>query len=130
MIHPFPNRLGICLLGQFFIFRLGRYLTFPPDLMNLRLNREKYDVIIRARGGLRIASLASSRDLLTFEVTQDICFLQIGENDILSLNVDTIVQNIVALATYIRPGVGIKTVISGQFFRRQPWASSPDVKSG
>lgn len=98
MADPAPNRLGICLMRHSFISCLGRYLTFHPDLMNLRLYREQYDVIFRARSGLRIASLANSKDLLTFEVTSDICFLQIGENDVLSVNVDTIVQDIVALA--------------------------------
>lgn len=53
MADPAPNILGICLIGHSFISRLGRYLTSHPDLMNLRLNREQYDVIIRARGGLR-----------------------------------------------------------------------------
>lgn len=129
MADPAPNRLGICFLGHSFISRLGRYLTSHLDLMNLRLYREQYDVIIRARGGLRIASLAHSRDLLTFEVTPDICFLQIGENDVLSFNVDTIVRDIVALASFIRSGIGIRTVIIGQLLRRQPWASSSDFNN-
>lgn len=129
MADPDPNRLEICLLGHSFIARLGRYMSSHPDLRNLRLYRNQYDVIIRARGGLRIASLAISRDLLTFEVTPDICFLQIGENDVLSLNVDTIVRDIIALASYIRSGVGIKTVIIGQLLRRQTWASSPDFNN-
>lgn len=129
MADPAPNRLGICLLGHSFISRLRRYLTSHPDLMNLRLYREQYDVIIRARGGLRIASLAHSRDLLTFEVTPVICFLQIGENDVLSFNVDTIVRDIVALASFIRSGIGIRTVIIGQLLRRQPWASSSDFNN-
>lgn len=86
-------------------------------------------MIIRARGGLRIASLAHSRDLLTFEVTPVICFLQIGENDVLSFNVDTIVRDIVALASFIRSGIGIRTVIIGQLLRRQPWASSSDFNN-
>lgn len=86
-------------------------------------------MIFRARGGLRIASLANSKNLLTFEVTPDICFLQIGENDVLSISVDTIVRDIVALASFIRSGIGIRTVIIGQLLRRQPWASSPDFNN-
>lgn len=121
-----PNRIGICLIGHSFISCLEQYLTFHPDLTNWRLYRKQYDVIIRACGGLRIASLANSKNLLTFEVTPDICFLQIGENDVLSINVDTIVRDIVALALYIRSGIGIRTVIIGQLLRCQPWASSPN----
>lgn len=117
MADPAPNRLGICLMRHSFISRLERYLTFHPDLMNLRLYREQYDMIFRARGGLRIASLAN------------LGFLQIGENDVLSINLDTTVRDIVALASFIRSRIGIRTVIIGQSLRRQPLASSPDFNN-
>lgn len=117
MADPAPNRLGICLMRHSFISRLERYLTFHPDLMNLRLYREQYDMIFRARGGLRIASLAN------------LGFLQIGENDVLSNNLDTTVRDIVALASFIRSRIGIRTVIIGQSLRRQPLASSPDFNN-
>lgn len=90
-------------------------MTSHPNLINLRLNREQTNVIIGARGSLRIASLANSRDFLTFEVTLEI-FLQIGKNDVLSFNVDTIVREIVAVVSYICSGVGIRTVIIGHYF--------------
>lgn len=49
-------------------------MTSHPNLINLRLNREQTNVIIRARGSLRIASLANSRDFFTFEVTLEIFY--------------------------------------------------------
>lgn len=53
--------------------------------------------------------MANSRNLLTFEVTPDVFFFQIGESDLLSFNVDTIVRNVVDLAFYIRSGIKRKS---------------------
>lgn len=119
-----PHFLRICLLGHSFITRLGRYMDSHPDLYNLNLLEDRYSVCVRARGGLRIARLARDRDLLSFDVTPDICFIQIGENDVLSFSVEVIVRDILALASYIHSGLGVTRVIIGQLLRRQPWASS------
>lgn len=104
--------------------RLGRYMDSHPDLYNLNLLEDRYSVCVRARGGLRIARLARDRDLLSFDVSPDICFIQIGENDVLSFSVEVIVRDILALASYIHSGLGVTRVIIGQLLRRQPWASS------
>lgn len=76
--------------------RLGRYMNSHPDLHNLNLLEDRYSVCVRARGGLRIARLARDRDLLSFDVSPDICFIQIGENDVLSFSVEVIVRDILA----------------------------------
>lgn len=68
--------------------------------------------------------LARDRDLLSFDVSPDICFIQIGENDVLSFSEEVIVRDILALASYIHSGLGVTRVIIGQLLRRQPWASS------
>lgn len=104
--------------------RLGRYMDSHPDVYNLNLLEDKYSVCVWARGGLRISRLARDRDLLSFDVSPDICFMQIGENDVLSFSVEVIVRDILALASYIHSGLGVTRVIIGQLLRRQPWASS------
>lgn len=119
-----PNFLRICLLGHSFISRLQRYMDSHEDLRNLRLHQDYYSVSVRARGGLRISTLARSRHFLTFDVLPDMCFMQIGENDVLNFCDDVIVRDILSLATYLHHGLGIRTVIVGQLLRRQPWASS------
>lgn len=80
---------------------LGRYMDSHPDLYNLNLLEDQDSVCVRARGGLRISRLARDRDLLSFDVSPDICFIQIGENDVLSFSVEVIVRDILALASYI-----------------------------
>lgn len=42
---------------------------------------------------------------MTFEVTPYMFFFQIGESDLLSFYVDTIVRNVVDLAFYISSGI-------------------------
>ncbi|XP_062594564.1 uncharacterized protein LOC134255982 [Saccostrea cucullata] len=121
-----PNFLRICLLGHSFVTRLRRYMDSHPDLMNLKLHQDFYSVSVRARGGLRISSVARSRDFLTFDMLPHVCFMQIGENDILLHTNEMIVRDILSLASYLHSGIGIQTVIVGQLLRRQPWASSPD----
>lgn len=106
------------------MIRLGRYMDFYPDLYNLNLLEDRYSVCVRARGGLRISRLARDRDLLSFDVSPDICFMQIGENDVLSFSVEVIVRDILALASYIHSGLGVTRVIIVQLLCRQPWASS------
>lgn len=103
---------------------LGRYMDSHPDLYNLNLLEDRDSVCVRARGGLRISRLARDRDLLSFDVSPDICFIQIGENDVLSFSVEVIVRDILALASYIHYGLGVTRVIIGQLLRSQPWASS------
>ena len=69
---------------------------------------------MRAREGLCISTLARSRYFFTFDVLPDMCFMQIGENDVLNFCDDVIVLDILSLATYLHHGLGIRTVIVGQ----------------
>uniref|UniRef100_A0A8W8LWK6 Uncharacterized protein n=1 Tax=Magallana gigas TaxID=29159 RepID=A0A8W8LWK6_MAGGI len=87
-----PHFLRICLLGHSFMTCLGRYMDSHPDLYNLNLLEDRDSVCVRARGGLRISRLARDRDLLSFDVSPDICFIQIGENDVLSFSVEVIAE--------------------------------------
>ena len=73
--------------------------------------------------------MVQSSDFLSFDIRPDLCFLQIGENDILSGDEQSIARNILSLASYLHEGMGISHVIIGQLFRRQPWASSSDFNS-
>ena len=67
-------------------------------------------------------------EFLSFDIRHDFCFQQIGENDSLSSDKHSIARNILSLASYLHGGLGISYVIIGQFFRRQPWATSSDFK--
>ena len=80
-------------------------------------------------GDLRISQLVQSSEFLSFDIRPDLCFLQIGENDILSGDEQSIARNILSLASYLHEGMGISHVIIGQLFHRQPWASSSDFNS-
>jgi hypothetical protein len=49
---------------------------------NLRLDRDQFDVIVRARGGLKVPQLTAHE--FDFEVENGIVYIQIGGNDIRS----------------------------------------------
>lgn len=93
---------------------------------NLRLSSSLFTVEVRARGGLTIQQMARSAQFTTFRSVPDIGFLQIGENGLSAgtVTVEQLVNDILSYADYLIQGVGFKTVIIGQLFRRQPWASS------
>ena len=78
---------------------------------------------------MRISQLVQSSEFLSFDIRPDLCFLQIGENDIFSSDEQSIARNILSLASYLHEGMGISYVIIGQLFCRQPWASSSDFNS-
>lgn len=96
------------------------------EFANFKLNTEQYTVSVNARGGLKLRDSRLFRDLLNFDVLTQICFLQIGEKDVLLSSPSKIARDILSLASYIHLGVGVQTVIIGQLFRRKPWASSND----
>lgn len=120
------NILRVCLLGHSFIRRLGNYMVNSSEFANFKLNTEQYTVSVNARGGLKLRDSRLFRDLLNFDVLPQMCFLQIGEKDVLLSSPSKIAQDILSLASYIHLGVGVQTVIIGQLFRRKPWASSND----
>ena len=109
--------LHAALVGHSFISRLRHYMRSHPRASNLNLNIENYMITVHGRGGLRISQLARSSDLLEFSATPDVCFLQIGENDISSRDDAHIVRDILSLASYMHEGLGIRSVIIGQLFR-------------
>lgn len=118
--------LRVSLIGHSFIRRLGYYMNNSSELSNLKLNDEQYSVTVNGRGGLKLRDSRLFRDLLNFEVLPHICFMQIGENDILLSSPNNIARDILSLASYIHLGVGVQIVLIGQLFRRRPWASSND----
>ena len=92
---------------------------------NLRLNRDSFEVIVRAKGGLTLPRIARDAELTRFDRPLAIAFLQIGGNDLCRTEVpmSVVCSNILAFAEYLRDGVGIHQVIVGQLLRRQIWAS-------
>ena len=120
-----PNLLSVCLIGHSFITRLERYMQSNIHLRNLNLDRDLFFVSTRARGGLHVSQIGIA-DFLSFTNVPDMCFIQIGENDIGRFDCSRLSRDILSLAAFIHEGVGISCVIIGQLLRRQPWASSRD----
>ena len=116
-------------MGHSFISRLRSYVRRSQCLKNFNLDEERFEFKFFARGGLRISHIVNSRNFLSFDIRPDVCFLQIGENDICSGDEHFIARNILSLASYLHEGIGISLVIIGQLFRRQPWASSADFNN-
>ena len=124
-----PIFLHVAVMGHSFISRLRSYVRRSQCLKNFNLDEERFEFKFFARGGLRISHIVNSRNFLSFDIRPDVCFLQIGENDICSGDEHFIARNILSLASYLHEGIGISLVIIGQLFRRQPWASSADFNN-
>lgn len=125
MDHNMDNSsfLSVCLIGHSFVTRLQRYMQTNSQLRNLKLDSDYFNVFTCSRGGLRVAQLPAFVSLST---TPHMCFIQIGENDLLRCDVNKLTTDILSFASYLHEGVGIPIVIVGQLLRRQPWASSRD----
>ena len=77
--------------------------------MEIRLTscKHRFNVILRAKGGLKVLELANSRNVLDFSdlLTDDnICFMQIGGNDISNVHVapNDVARQIMSLLLYIK----------------------------
>ncbi|KAK3100085.1 hypothetical protein FSP39_014558 [Pinctada imbricata] len=114
---------NVAILGHSYIRRLGEFIQDNPDCTNMRLDRERFNICIRGVGGLRVQQLANSREILTFDTKQDICFIQIGGNDLSNSKtpVHTIVEWIMSFAQFLIQGKEVKSVLIGQLLRRHPW---------
>ena len=121
----------VVLLGHSFIKRLDRFMRENAEDANLRLHTDKFEVIIRARGGLRVPLLACalSREL-DFEASNGLVFLQIGGNDIKNnCNISSIISAITSVAEYLIHTKDVRRVIIGQLFRRRPTVVGPMYNS-
>ena len=120
------GRVKVVILGHSFIRRLRDFVFTTPDYGNLRLFSSQFSVKFRARGGLTIGQLASSSNLVNF-VGGDICFLQIGSNDLcnVSLPVKDIANAITSFALFLIVSGKVNIVIIGQVFFRSPHVTDP-----
>ncbi|KAK3107421.1 hypothetical protein FSP39_014198 [Pinctada imbricata] len=112
----------VVLMGHSFIRRLGEFMNEDETNSNLRLYANQFEVIVRARGGLRVPDLAiaASREL-DFDANNGIVFLQIGGNDIKSrCNIHSIVSSITSFAQYLIHVKNVRHVLIGQLLRRRP----------
>ena len=118
------DTVRVAIVGHSFIRRLGEFMD-KNNIVNFNLDKEVFSICIRGRGGLRVTHLARDPSLLSFPAnTPDICFLQIGENDITKdLNPQKLAMDIVAVARYLHDGVGVKRVLIGQLLRRLPYVA-------
>ena len=84
-----------------------------------------FKVIYKYQGGLTLPNLANSPRLVDFGEDQDMCFLQIGGNDLcdMSKSVADIATAITSFAEFLLTAKDIKLVITGQILRREPWAA-------
>lgn len=116
----------VCLMGHSFIRRLNDYMASSVSDRNLRLRRDLFSVQVKARGGLSVPQMARCRFYTEFIEVPDICYIQIGENDLdnKDITIQKLVEQIVSFVKYLVIGIGVRRVVVGQLFRRQPWAVS------
>ncbi|XP_062591617.1 uncharacterized protein LOC134253123 [Saccostrea cucullata] len=120
-----PKPRTVVLIGHSFIRRLGVLVQNEPDFDNLRLYKDTFKVLFRARGGLKTHELANSKELLDFQGihTEDaICFIQIGGNDLTDPQATPtkVARNIMSLAQFLLLTNNFSFVIIGQLLRRHP----------
>ncbi|XP_061192120.1 uncharacterized protein LOC133200319 [Saccostrea echinata] len=120
------GRVKVVILGHSFIRRLRDFVFATPDFYNLRLYPSHFSVEFRARGGLTIRQLANCSSLINF-VDQDVCFLQIGSNDLCdaSLPVKDIANAITSFASFLIITGKVKIVIIGQVLFRSSQVTDP-----
>uniref|UniRef100_A0A8W8P1C7 Uncharacterized protein n=1 Tax=Magallana gigas TaxID=29159 RepID=A0A8W8P1C7_MAGGI len=97
-MDPESTKTHVCLLGHSYIRRLAEFMTVNPNLQNLNLNDDRYNISVCAKG---------------------------GGNDIGFIPNKQIVTNIVSFAEYLIYGLGTRVVIIGQLLRRDPSANPP-----
>lgn len=117
------SSVRVAVIGHSFIRRL-RDFTDRNGIRNLNLDSQFYSVSLRGQGGLRLDQLSYDASILRFDSTPEICFLQLGENDVKVNSVPLkIATDLVAIANFLHDGVGVKLVLIGQLLRRLPYAS-------
>ena len=95
--------------------------TLVDFLSFLSLDVDIYEVSVYAKRGLRTHGL---RHLLPdMSGIHDICFIQIGGNDIGLLSNEKILTNILSFSEYLIHGLEFKIVIIGKLLRRDPHVS-------
>lgn len=122
-VDPESTKTHVCLLGHSYIRRLAEFMTVNPNLQNLNLDDDRYNISVCARGGLRTYDL--HRMIRDVTETSHMFFIQIGGNDIGFIPNKQIVTNIVSFAEYLIYGLGTRVVIIGQLLRRDPSANPP-----
>ncbi|KAK3108363.1 hypothetical protein FSP39_006411 [Pinctada imbricata] len=112
----------VAIIGHSFIRRLREYAE-KCNIKNLNLDSH-FSVSMRGKGGLCLKHLSYDASILRFVSSPDICFLQLGENDIQSNSVPLkIATDIIAIANFLHDGVGVKIVLVGQLLRRLPYSA-------
>ena len=117
----------VVILGHSFIRRLRDFVKSSEVNDNLRLSRCNFSVSFYARGGLTIDRLANSPELISFPSSKDICFLQIGSNDLCdrTKSIGEIATAIFSFANVLIVCGKTKKIIIGQIFRRSPRVTDP-----
>ncbi|XP_062578296.1 uncharacterized protein LOC134240212 [Saccostrea cucullata] len=119
-------KIHVRIMGHSYIRRLGEFIAANENYANLQLDNTRYFVDFQARGGLTFQRLAQCAEFTNFpKPPPDVCFLQMGGNDLCRVQPHKVVTDLLSYAQYLRDGVGIKNVIVGQLLRRQPWATRP-----
>jgi lysophospholipase L1-like esterase len=120
------NGVKVCVIGHSYVARLRDYVNASQENRNLKLNSDTYSVEFRAQGGLTFSRLSRCPELLNFHSPPDMCFVQMGGNDLCHRDPETVCRDIISYAQYLKDGVGVRNVVVGQLLRRREWASRPD----
>ncbi|XP_062592629.1 uncharacterized protein LOC134254083 [Saccostrea cucullata] len=119
----------VFVIGHSYIRRLRDYSCTSAEMYNLKLDPDYFKVNFLARGGLTFTRLSRCPEFMNFTKPPQVCFVQMGENDLCQTKPRKVCTDIISYAQYLRDGVGVRTVIIGQLLRRQPWASSPSYNA-
>ena len=97
------DKLDVVVMGHSYIRRLRDFSNSTEENRNLRLYRRKFRIMFRCQGGLTVPQLANSSVLLNFKDNVDICFLQIGGNDLSdnSIPVSDVARHITSFASFL-----------------------------
>ena len=120
---PEVNIRTVCIIGHSYIRRLKEFIDASDLRTNLNLDFNSIKVDFRSRGGLTFKRLAHCPEFLQFTTPPDVCFIQMGSNDLCQNDLRKVCTDIISYVQYLRDGVCIRTVIEGQLLRRQPRAS-------
>ena len=107
------NTRNVCIIGHSYIRRLKDFVNNSVLRMNLNLDVDSFTGDFRSRGGLTFKRLAHCPEFLRFNTPPDICFVQLGGNDLCQNNPHKVCTDIVSYVQYLRAGVRLGLLLSG-----------------
>ena len=105
-----------------------------PDHVNLKLNKHLFNIILRAKGGLKVTQLANSGNHVDFSdilTENNICSMQIVGNDLSNFHVapNDVTRQIMSPAHILFKTNKLSPAVIGQLLRRHPHKVGPECNA-